>query len=70
MDPELDGKAMDDGEGPNENRGAEDMDMSEEEAEVAAAEGRFQQRRRELLLLSHKRCPVGIQSIKMCFFLL
>lgn len=41
MDPELDGKAMDDGEGPNENRDAEDMDLSEEEAGgAAAAEGR------------------------------
>lgn len=41
VDPELDGKAMDDGEGPNENRDAEDMDLSEEEAGgAAAAEGR------------------------------
>lgn len=44
VDPELDGKAMDDGEGPNENRDAEDMDMSEEEAEGATTAGRCQQR--------------------------
>lgn len=43
VDPELDGKAMDDGEGPNESRDV-DMDLSEEEAEgAAAAEGRCQQ---------------------------
>ncbi|CAF97866.1 unnamed protein product, partial [Tetraodon nigroviridis] len=46
VDPELDGKAMDDGEGPN--RDAEDMDMSEEEAEGAAAAGRCQQRGNQL----------------------
>eukprot|EP00066_Takifugu_rubripes_P026107 XP_011615373.1 PREDICTED: regulation of nuclear pre-mRNA domain-containing protein 2 [Takifugu rubripes] len=38
VDPELDGKAMDDGDGPIDNRDTEDMDMSEEEADVAAAE--------------------------------
>lgn len=39
VDPELDGKAMDDGDGPMDNRDAEDMDMSEEEGDGAAAEG-------------------------------
>lgn len=39
MDPELDGKAMDEGEIPNENRDAEDMDMSDEETDTAATEG-------------------------------
>ncbi|KAF6739540.1 Regulation of nuclear pre-mRNA domain-containing protein 2 [Oryzias melastigma] len=38
VDPELDGKAMDEGEIPNENRDAEDMDMSDEETDTAATE--------------------------------
>lgn len=32
VDPELDGKAMDDGEMPSDNRDMEDMDVSDEEA--------------------------------------
>ncbi|XP_039662710.1 regulation of nuclear pre-mRNA domain-containing protein 2 isoform X2 [Perca fluviatilis] len=37
VDPELDGKAMDDGEIPSDNRDMEDMDLSDEEAGAAAA---------------------------------
>ncbi|XP_068178917.1 regulation of nuclear pre-mRNA domain-containing protein 2-like isoform X2 [Antennarius striatus] len=37
VDPELDGKAMDEGEMPSDNRDTEDMDMSEEEADAASA---------------------------------
>ncbi|XP_035990339.1 regulation of nuclear pre-mRNA domain-containing protein 2 [Fundulus heteroclitus] len=37
VDPELDGKAMDDGEPQNDNRDMEDMDMSDEEASTVAA---------------------------------
>ncbi|CAN9513629.1 unnamed protein product [Ophioblennius macclurei] len=36
LDPDLDGKAMDDGEMHNENRPREDMDVSDEEAAAAA----------------------------------
>lgn len=32
VDPELDGRAMDDGETHSDNRDAEDMDVSDEEA--------------------------------------
>lgn len=39
VDPELDGKAMDDGEMPSDNRDMEDMDVSDEEAGAAAAGG-------------------------------
>lgn len=39
VDPELDGKAMDDGELPSDNRDMEDMDLSDEEADAAAAGG-------------------------------
>ncbi|XP_034553362.1 regulation of nuclear pre-mRNA domain-containing protein 2 isoform X2 [Notolabrus celidotus] len=39
VDPELDGKAMDEGELPNDNRDMEDMDMSDEEAEALTAGG-------------------------------
>lgn len=39
VDPELDGKAMDEGELPNDNRDMEDMDMSDEEADAATAGG-------------------------------
>lgn len=39
VDPELDGKAMDEGEVHNDNRDMEDMDMSDEEADGAAAGG-------------------------------
>lgn len=39
MDPELDGKAMDEGEIPSDNRDMEDMDMSDEEAEAVTAGG-------------------------------
>lgn len=39
MDPELDGKAMDEGEMPSDNRDMEDMDMSEEEADAASGGG-------------------------------
>ncbi|XP_054869640.1 regulation of nuclear pre-mRNA domain-containing protein 2 isoform X3 [Amphiprion ocellaris] len=35
VDPELDGKAMDEGELQNDNRDMEDMDMSEEEVDAA-----------------------------------
>ncbi|XP_023258106.1 regulation of nuclear pre-mRNA domain-containing protein 2-like isoform X3 [Seriola lalandi dorsalis] len=38
VDPELDGKAMDDGEIPIDNRDMEDMDMSDEEADAAGAD--------------------------------
>lgn len=38
VDPELDGKAMDEGEIQSDNIGAEDMDMSDEETDTAAAE--------------------------------
>ncbi|XP_058503134.1 regulation of nuclear pre-mRNA domain-containing protein 2-like isoform X1 [Solea solea] len=37
VDPELDGKAMDEGEPLNDNRDMEDMDMSDEEADAARA---------------------------------
>ncbi|GAA6220618.1 regulation of nuclear pre-mRNA domain-containing protein 2-like isoform X1 [Lates japonicus] len=37
VDPELDGKAMDEGEIPNDNRDMEDMDMSDEEADAITA---------------------------------
>lgn len=37
VDPELDGKAMDEGELQNDNRDMEDMDMSDEEMSTAAA---------------------------------
>ncbi|XP_068615186.1 regulation of nuclear pre-mRNA domain-containing protein 2 [Brachionichthys hirsutus] len=37
VDPELDGKAMDEGEMPSDNRDTEDMDMSEEEVDAAPA---------------------------------
>ena len=47
MDPDLDGKAMDEGELHRDNRDTEDMDMSDEEADAAAAataaEGLLQQ---------------------------
>lgn len=66
VDPELDGKAMDDGDGPSDNRDMEDMDMSEEEADGAAAEGWCWQRWSELLPLGYKHCLVGIQNLKMC----
>ncbi|XP_065813792.1 regulation of nuclear pre-mRNA domain-containing protein 2-like isoform X3 [Labrus bergylta] len=39
VDPELDGKAMDDGELPSDNRDMEDMDMSDEEADAVTAGG-------------------------------
>lgn len=39
VDPELDGKAMDEGEIPIDNRDMEDMDMSEEEADAATGGG-------------------------------
>lgn len=39
VDPELDGKAMDEGELPNDNRDMEDMDLSDEEAETVTAGG-------------------------------
>lgn len=39
VDPELDGKAMDEGEMHNDNRDMEDMDMSDEETDGAAAGG-------------------------------
>lgn len=39
VDPDLDGKAMDEGEIPNNNRRAEDMDMSDEEACAAKSGG-------------------------------
>ncbi|XP_014901144.1 regulation of nuclear pre-mRNA domain-containing protein 2 isoform X1 [Poecilia latipinna] len=38
VDPELDGKAMDEGELQNDNRDMEDMDMSDEEACAGAAQ--------------------------------
>ncbi|XP_041843283.1 regulation of nuclear pre-mRNA domain-containing protein 2 [Melanotaenia boesemani] len=38
VDPELDGKAMDEGETQSDNRDMEDMDMSDEEANNAAVE--------------------------------
>ncbi|KAM4736484.1 regulation of nuclear pre-mRNA domain-containing protein 2 isoform 1-T2 [Anableps anableps] len=38
VDPELDGKAMDEGELQNDNRDMEDMDMSDEEACTGAAQ--------------------------------
>uniref|UniRef100_A0A3B3DBS8 Regulation of nuclear pre-mRNA domain containing 2b n=1 Tax=Oryzias melastigma TaxID=30732 RepID=A0A3B3DBS8_ORYME len=44
VDPELDGKAMDEGEIPNENRDAEDMDMSDEETDTAATEDEKQEK--------------------------
>ncbi|XP_031708845.1 regulation of nuclear pre-mRNA domain-containing protein 2 isoform X1 [Anarrhichthys ocellatus] len=37
VDPELDGKAMDEGDMPSDNRHMEDMDMSDEEAGTATA---------------------------------
>ncbi|XP_076592604.1 regulation of nuclear pre-mRNA domain-containing protein 2 isoform X1 [Chaetodon auriga] len=37
VDPELDGKAMDEGEIPSDNRDMEDMDMSDEEADATTA---------------------------------
>lgn len=39
VDPELDGKAMDEGDLQNDNRDMEDMDLSDEEADVAPAVG-------------------------------
>lgn len=39
VDPELDGKAMDEGEIQSENRDTEDMDMSDEETDTAATDG-------------------------------
>ncbi|CAB1445929.1 unnamed protein product [Pleuronectes platessa] len=38
VDPELDGKAMDEGEIHNDNRDMEDMDMSDEESDAATAD--------------------------------
>ena len=37
VDPELDGKAMDEGEIQIDNRDMEDMDMSDEESDAATA---------------------------------
>ncbi len=39
VDPELDGKAMDEGEIPSDNRDMEDMDMSDEEAVTSTGGG-------------------------------
>ena len=39
VDPELDGKAMDEGEVPSDNRDMEDMDMSDEEGDAATVGG-------------------------------
>uniref|UniRef100_A0A3Q2ZGD4 Regulation of nuclear pre-mRNA domain-containing protein 2 n=2 Tax=Kryptolebias marmoratus TaxID=37003 RepID=A0A3Q2ZGD4_KRYMA len=39
VDPDLDGKAMDEGDLQNDNRDTEDMDLSDEEANAAAAAG-------------------------------
>lgn len=39
MDPELDGKAMDEGDLQNDNRDMEDMDVSDEEANTVPAVG-------------------------------
>lgn len=69
VDPELDGKAMDDGDGPIDNRDTEDMDMSEEEADGAAAEGWCRQQWSQLLPLGRKRCPVGIPNLKTCLLM-
>lgn len=39
VDPELDGKAMDEGDLQSDNRDMEDMDLSDEEADLAPAVG-------------------------------
>lgn len=39
LDPDLDGKAMDEGEMQSDNRDMEDMDMSDEETDAATAGG-------------------------------
>lgn len=51
VDPELDGKAMDEGELQNDNRDMEDMDMSDEEACAGAAQGELCRRCTILKLL-------------------
>lgn len=43
VDPELDGKAMDEADVPSDNRHTEDMDMSDEEAGAATAGGQWLQ---------------------------
>lgn len=41
VDPELDGKAMDEGDIVSENRDLEDMDMSDDEADVGRVVGKW-----------------------------
>lgn len=69
VDPELDGKAMDEGgEIPRDNRDTEDMDMSDEEAEIATAGGQWLQSvcsGTKIIYRSVVACRVVVQILKM-----
>lgn len=69
VDPELDGKAMDEGgEIPRDNRDTEDMDMSDEEAEIATAGGQWLQSvfsGTKIVYRSVVACRVVVQILKI-----
>lgn len=69
VDPELDGKAMDEGgEIPRDNRDTEDMDMSDEEAETATTGGQWLQSvfsGTKIVYRSVVACRVVVPILKM-----